>query len=184
MTASRLVGRPVTAVTHDGSPHGVTALALWEPPLTALVGEQGAPVRRSAVAESADLVADLVAEGVPTLAFVRSRHGAEILALQAKAALADVDPSLPGRVAPYRGGYLPEDRREIERQLRAGELLAVAATNALELGIDIAGLDAVVMAGYPGTRSSLWQQVGRAGRGRPAGSASWLRATTRSTPTW
>ena len=169
VTASRLVGLPVVAVTADGAPHGVTALALWEPPLTGLVGEQGAPVRRSAVAESADLVADLVAEGVPTLAFVRSRHGAEILALQAKALLADVDPSLPGRVAPYRGGYLPEDRREIERQLRAGELMAVAATNALELGIDIAGLDAVVMAGYPGTRSSLWQQVGRAGRGETGG---------------
>ncbi|MEJ7628892.1 MAG: DEAD/DEAH box helicase [Nocardioidaceae bacterium] len=169
VTAGRLVGVPVVAVTTDGAPHGSTALALWEPPLTALVGEQGAPVRRSAVAESADLVADLVADGVPTLAFVRSRHGAEILALQAKAALADVDPALPAQVAPYRGGYLPEDRREIERQLRAGELTAVAATNALELGIDIAGLDAVVMAGYPGTRSSLWQQVGRAGRGSTGG---------------
>ena len=121
------------------------------------------------VAESADLVADLVSEGVPTLAFVRSRHGAEILALQAKAALSDVDPALAERVAPYRGGYLPEDRREIERQLRAGDLLGVAATNALELGIDIAGLDAVVMAGYPGTRSSLWQQIGRAGRGSTGG---------------
>jgi DEAD/DEAH box helicase domain-containing protein len=169
VTASRLVGEPVVAVTRDGAPHGPTALALWEPPLTSLVGEQGAPVRRSVVAESADLVADLVSEGVPTLAFVRSRHGAEILALQAKAALSDVDPALADRVAPYRGGYLPEDRREIERQLRAGELLGVAATNALELGIDIAGLDAVVMAGYPGTRSSLWQQVGRAGRGSTGG---------------
>ncbi len=169
VTASRLVGAPVVAVTRNGAPHGGTALALWEPPLTALTGERGAPVRRSAVAESADLVADLVAEGVPTLAFVRSRHGAESLALRVKAALADVDPALPGRVAPYRGGYLPEDRREIERRLRAGELLAVSATNALELGIDISGLDAVVMAGYPGTRASLWQQVGRAGRGASGG---------------
>lgn len=168
-TATRLVGAPVVAVTADGSPHGVTALALWEPPLTSLTGEHGAPVRRSAVAESADLVADLVADGVPTLAFVRSRHGAETLALQVKSALAEVDPSLPDRVAPYRGGYLPEDRREIEQRLRAGDLLAVSATNALELGIDIAGLDAVVMAGYPGTRASLWQQVGRAGRGASGG---------------
>lgn len=169
VTATRLVGAPVIAVTADGAPYGVTALALWEPPLTTLTGEQGAPVRRSAVAESADLVADLVVQGVPTIAFVRSRHGAEILALQVKSALAEVDPSLPGRVAPYRGGYLPEDRREIEQRLRAGELLAVSATNALELGIDIAGLDAVVMAGYPGTRASLWQQVGRAGRGASGG---------------
>lgn len=169
VTATRLVGSPVVAVTDDGAPRGEMALALWEPPLTALTGEQGAPVRRSAVAESADLVADLVAQGVPTLAFVRSRHGAETLALQVKAALADVDPALPDRVAPYRGGYLPEDRREIEQRLRSGELLAVSATNALELGIDIAGLDAVVMAGYPGTRASLWQQVGRAGRGSVGG---------------
>ena len=169
VTASRLVGLPVLAVTDDGAPRGETALALWEPPLTALTGENGAPVRRSAVAESAELVTDLVVDGVRTLAFVRSRHGAETLALQVQAALAEVDPSLPGRVAPYRGGFLPEDRREIERRLRLGELLAVSATNALELGIDIAGLDAVVLAGYPGTRASLWQQVGRAGRGAVGG---------------
>jgi DEAD/DEAH box helicase domain-containing protein len=163
-TARRLLGLPAVAVTADGAPHGPTALALWEPPLTAMTGERGAPVRRSAVSESADLVADLVADGVATLAFVRSRHGAEVLALRVKAALAEVGPELPGLVAPYRGGYLAEDRREIERRLRAGELRAVAATNALELGIDVSGLDAVVMAGYPGTRASLWQQVGRAGR--------------------
>jgi DEAD/DEAH box helicase domain-containing protein len=170
-TASRLLGLPVVAVTSDGAPRGETALALWEPPVTSLLGEHGAPVRRSVVAESADLVVDLVTRGVPTLAFVRSRHGAELLALQARRALAEIDPALPGRVAAYRGGYLPEDRREIEHRLRSGELVAVAATNALELGIDISGLDAVVLAGYPGTRASLWQQVGRAGRGSRGGLA-------------
>ncbi|MGI8433513.1 MAG: DEAD/DEAH box helicase [Nocardioidaceae bacterium] len=164
LTASRLVGQPVAAVTDDGSPRGRVAVALWEPPLTSLHGEHGAPVRRSAAAETADLVADLVADDVRTLAFVRSRRGAEAVALQAKSALHAVDPDLAARVAPYRGGYLPEDRRALEQRLRSGELLAVSATNALELGIDIAGLDAVVMAGFPETRASMWQQIGRAGR--------------------
>jgi DEAD/DEAH box helicase domain-containing protein len=164
VTASRLIGAPVLAVETDGSPRGATTIALWEPPLTSLRGEQGAPVRRSAAAETADLVADLVADGVRTLAFVRSRRGAETVALQAQSKLADVDPDLASRVAPYRGGYLPEDRREIERRLKDGDLLAVAATNALELGIDISGLDAVVLAGFPGTRASMWQQLGRSGR--------------------
>jgi DEAD/DEAH box helicase domain-containing protein len=164
VTASRLVGEPVLAVESDGSPRGRTTIALWEPPLTSLTGEQGAPVRRSAAAETADLVADLVADGVRTLAFVRSRRGAESVALQAAAKLAAVDPALADRVAPYRGGFLPEDRRDIEKRLRGGDLLAVAATNALELGIDISGLDAVVLAGFPGTRASMWQQLGRSGR--------------------
>ncbi len=168
-TAGRLVGRAVAEVVVDGSPSGRTALAMWEPPLTSLRGEQGAPVRRAATAETADLVADLVADGVRTLAFVRSRRGAESVALQIKEALDEVASGLSARVAPYRGGYLPEDRRELEQQFRSGELLAMAATNALELGIDIADLDAVVIAGFPGSRASLWQQVGRAGRGGQGG---------------
>ncbi len=164
VTAGRLVGEPVVAVADDGAPRGRTTIGLWEPPLTSLQGEQGAPVRRSASSETADLVADLVADGVRTLAFVRSRQGVESVAMQAKNALHAVDPGLARRVAPYRGGYLAEDRRELERRLRSGELLAVSATNALELGIDIDGLDAVVMAGFPGTRASMWQQIGRSGR--------------------
>ncbi|HEY7043313.1 MAG TPA: DEAD/DEAH box helicase [Nocardioidaceae bacterium] len=164
VTACRLVGTDVTAVDVDGSPRGQTVVALWEPPLTSLRGEQGAPVRRSATAETADLVADLVADGVRTLAFIRSRRGAETVALQAQAKLHEVDVDLAKRVAPYRGGYLPEDRRELEQRFKSGDLLAVSATNALELGIDISGLDAVVMAGFPGTRASMWQQIGRSGR--------------------
>ncbi|WP_432476291.1 DEAD/DEAH box helicase [Nocardioides sp. GXQ0305] len=164
-TASRLTGLPVVAVTDDASPRGQVSLAFWEPSFTSLKGENDAPVRRSAAAETADLLTDLVVDGVRTLAFVRSRRGAEQVALTAAGALAEVDPSLPGRVAAYRGGYLPEERRDLEQRLRSGQLLGLAATSALELGIDVSGLDAVVMAGYPGTRSALWQQLGRAGRG-------------------
>jgi DEAD/DEAH box helicase domain-containing protein len=162
---ARLTGLDVMAVTDDASPRGRVALALWEPPFTTRTGENGAPVRRAASSETADLLADLVSSDVRTLAFVRSRRGAEQVAMTAAELLADVDASLPGRVAAYRGGYLPEERRALEEALRSGELIGLAATNALELGIDISGLDAVLMAGFPGTRAALWQQVGRAGRG-------------------
>jgi DEAD/DEAH box helicase domain-containing protein len=162
--AGRLTGLDVMAVSHDDAPRGEVALALWEPRFTSFRGENGAPVRRAASSESADLLADLVSGGVRTLAFVRSRRAAEQVALTAAGLLAEVDPDLRGRVAGYRGGYLPEERREIEQALRDGTLLGLAATNALELGIDVSGLDAVLVAGFPGTRAAWWQQVGRAGR--------------------
>jgi DEAD/DEAH box helicase domain-containing protein len=165
VAAGRLTGLDVMGVTDDASPRGQVSLALWEPPFTAHTGENGAPVRRAASSETAELLADLVAEGVRTLAFIRSRRGAEQVAMTAADLLADVDVSLPARVASYRGGYLPEERRAIEEALRSGELIGLAATNALELGIDVRGLDAVLMAGFPGTRAALWQQLGRAGRG-------------------
>src|SRR3954469_20718413 len=165
--ASRLVGAPVTAVTDDGSPRPGATFALWEPPLTEKTGEHGAPLRRSAAADAATLLADLVEQGARTLAFVRSRRSAESVADQTRRLLADRGrAALVRRVDSYRGGYLPEERRELERLLSSGELLGVATTNALELGIDIAGLDAVVLAGYPGTLASMWQQAGRAGRAR------------------
>lgn len=163
--ASRLTGVPVIEVTDDASPRGEVVFALWEPPLlTELRGEKGAPVRRTATAETAELLADLVVQGVRTVAFVRSRRGAELIAVIAQERLAEVDRSLPRRVAAYRGGYLPEERRALERALHSGELLGLAATTALELGVDVSGLDAVLITGYPGTRASLWQQAGRAGR--------------------
>ena len=130
-SAARLTGLDVDEVTDDGSPHGPQAFVCWEPPLTELRGEHGAPVRRSAIAETADLLADLVADGVATLAFVRSRRGAEAVALSARRALAEVSPDLAAKVAAYRAGYLPEERRAIEAALRSGELVGVAATNAL-----------------------------------------------------
>ena len=164
-TASELIGQTVLEVTEDGSPQGARTVALWEPALrTDLVGENGAPVRRSAGAEAARVMADLIAEGARTLTFVRSRRGAELTALGARARLEDVAPELAGRVASYRAGYLAEDRRALERALAEGDLRGLASTNALELGVDIAGLDAVVLAGFPGTVTSFWQQAGRSGR--------------------
>jgi DEAD/DEAH box helicase domain-containing protein len=169
LMAERLLALPVTAVTDDASPRGALDILLWEPPL--LPGSSpedsaapAVPVRRTATAEAADLLADLVSSGVRTVAFVRSRRGAEAVALGAKRGLAEAIPQLVGRVAAYRAGYLAEERRGIERALHSGALLGVATTNALELGVDISGLDAVLMAGWPGSRTSMWQQAGRAGR--------------------
>ncbi|MFF0818477.1 DEAD/DEAH box helicase [Rhodococcus sp. NPDC003318] len=163
--AARLIGAPCTEVVDDGSPHGPRTVALWEPPLlTEVTGENGAPVRRAAGSEAARIMADLVVEGARTLTFVRSRRGAELTAMGTKRILAEVDSELVERVAAYRAGYLAEDRRELETALADGTLLGAATTNALELGVDIAGLDAVVVAGFPGTVASFWQQAGRSGR--------------------
>ena len=179
ISAGRLVGTPVVAVTNDQSPRGETAFALWEPPLLGSRsaatrgadggkldgrGENGAPLRRSTLAETADLLGDLVAAGARTVAFVRSRRAAETVATLTRSALGPVEPSLADQVAAYRAGYLPHERRTLEAKLQSGTLRGVAATNALELGVDVAHLDAVLMAGWPGTRASLWQQAGRAGR--------------------
>ena len=165
VSASRLVGLPITAVSEDASPRGTTEFALWEPPLMPdYGGENGAPVRRSTTAEVGDLLADLVVEGARTIAFTRSRRGAEAVALNARRAVSEVAEELGPRIAAYRAGYLPEERRELEKRLQSGDLLGVAATNALELGVDVAGLDAVILSGWPGTVASVWQQAGRAGR--------------------
>ncbi|GAB3007707.1 DEAD/DEAH box helicase [Mycobacterium bourgelatii] len=164
-TAAELLGQPVVEITEDGSPQGARTVALWEPALRDdLVGENGAPVRRSAGAEAARIMADLIVEGAQTLTFVRSRRAAELTALAARARLDDIAPDLSPLVASYRAGYLSEDRTALEHALADGRLRGLASTNALELGVDIAGLDAVVLAGFPGTVASFWQQAGRSGR--------------------
>ena len=167
--ATTLVGRECVEVTADASPQGGRTVALWEPPLMeGLTGEHGAPVRRPAPVEASSLMAALVAEGARTLTFVRSRAGAESTALRARERLVEDHGArgaeLAGRIAAYRAGYLAEDRRALERGLAEGELVGVASTSALELGVDISELDAVVSAGFPGTIASFWQQAGRAGR--------------------
>ena len=157
--ASTLCGLPVAEVDDDGSPAGERLLALWNPPLW----DKAAGVRASANGETAALLAALVASGYRSIAFTRSRKSAELVAAAAKRRLSD---DAAARVRPYRGGYLAGERREIEAELFSGQLLGVAATNALELGVDIGGLDACVLDGFPGTIASFWQQVGRAGRTR------------------
>lgn len=152
-----LLGQEVAAVTDDASPRRETVVALWEPP----EGEDG--TRRSTLSEAASVLTDLVRSQVQTVAFARSRPGVEAVATRTREAL-EADGEVSPRVAAYRGGYLPEERRALESALRDRSVMGLAATSALELGIDIAGLDAVVMAGWPGTRASFWQQAGRAGR--------------------
>jgi DEAD/DEAH box helicase domain-containing protein len=177
-TASRLIGLDVEAVTDDGSPRGGVTFALWEPPFLpighAVDADRGGAddsfgsrpeIRMSTLRQTADLLTDAVVNGARTLAFVRSRRGAEVVATMSRRALAEAVPDLAGRVAAYRAGYLREERRSLERALLDGELLGLASTNALELGVDLVGVDAVVLAGYPGTLASMWQQAGRAGRG-------------------
>lgn len=157
--ASDLCGRPVAEIDDDGSPQGERLLALWNPPLW----NKETGVRASASGESARLLAALVQAGRRTIAFTRSRRAAELVAAGAQRRL---PPDQARLVRAYRGGYLSAERREIEGDLFAGRLLGVAATNALELGVDIGGLDACVLNGFPGTIASMWQQVGRAGRAR------------------
>ncbi len=163
--ATRLVGMPVESVTQDGSARGSVTVGLWEPPSRTSTDAEPAVTarRRSAVAESADLLADLVTSGAQTVAFARSRVGAEVLAASARRRLAQAGMD-EGLVAAYRSGYLPEERRVLEQALREGAVRGMAATTALELGVDVSGLDAVVLAGWPGTVASFWQQIGRAGR--------------------
>lgn len=164
--ARRLLGRDVTAITDDGAPTGARTVALWEPGfIEGLEGENGAPVRRAATTEAAGIMATSVAEGARTLTFVRSRRAAETVSMRTQEELISMGRrDFAQRIASYRAGYLAEDRRKLESMLDQGELLGVATTNALELGIDVGGLDTVVTAGFPGTVASFWQQAGRAGR--------------------
>ena len=161
---SALIGAPARSVEEDTSGHGEVVVGFWESEFSGATGEHDAPLRRSLVATGADMLSDLAVNSIRSVAFIRSRRGAEAMAQMVKRQLAEVDPSLVGRAAAYRAGLLPEERREVEQQLNNGKLLAVSTTPALELGIDIAGLDGVVVAGWPGTRASFFQQLGRAGR--------------------
>ena len=161
LSLEMLTGRPATAFTENTAAIPQRTFVFWQPP-TIL----NTDTRRGVLDESARLLARIVPNGDQAVAFARSRHAVEYVAKETKDLLVqDFEPAdLEHMVRAYRGGYLAHERRELEQDLRSGEIRAMAATNALELGIDITGLDIVITAGWPGTKASLWQQVGRAGR--------------------
>ncbi|MFL5907325.1 MAG: DEAD/DEAH box helicase, partial [Solirubrobacterales bacterium] len=161
--AERLAGVDFELLDDDGAPRAGREIAMWNPPVI----EQHTQTRRSPVSEAADLLVELVSRGVRTICFMRSRRGIELINRFASMTLAEQGKGeLAERIAPYRAGYTPQQRREIESQLASGDLLAVAATDALELGIDVGELDAAICVNFPGTVASLRQMWGRAGRRR------------------
>ena len=158
--AERLTGLDVVAVTEDGAPSEGREFALWNPPII----DDANTVRRSPMREGTEIFSTLVASGTRTLSFVRSRQTAELMYRYAREQLARIGTTEAGSISSYRAGYVPEERREIERQLAEGELTGVVTTNALELGIDIGDLDATLLNGYPGSLAATFQQAGRSGR--------------------
>jgi DEAD/DEAH box helicase domain-containing protein len=153
--ASSLTGLDFTVVGDDGAPRAERTIALWNPELI----DEELGQRASALADASKLMADLVERGLRTLVFAKSRRAAELIHKFTADRLGDAS-----QLSPYRAGYTAAQRREIEQRLFAGDLLGVSATNALELGIDVGMLDAVISVGFPGTVASLRQQWGRAGR--------------------
>ena len=158
--ARGLTGLPCEVVDNDNSPRGWKDFVFWNPPLI----DEKKTARRSAHWEATGLFTELVSQGTRTLTFTRTRRLTELIYIYTKQRLQEESYELSKLIMPYRGGYMPEDRRRIERELFGGELLGVVATNALELGIDSGGLEATVLDGYPGSISSTWQQAGRSGR--------------------
>jgi DEAD/DEAH box helicase domain-containing protein len=167
--ARRLVGLEFEVVTDDGSPHGGKEFVFWNPPLI----DEAKTARRSANTEASLLLTQLMASGTRSLAFARTRKLTELIYMYSRDRLAETDPTLARRIKPYRAGYLPQERRQIEQELFQGQLLGVVATTALELGVDIGDLEATILTGYPGSIASTWQQAGRSGRGGE-GSLSFL----------
>ena len=155
--ARSLLGLEATVVEDDGAPRATRTVAFWNPPVL----DEPLQLRASALGEGARLLAELVSRGLRTICFTKSRKATELIHRFASERL---DAETAARLSPYRAGYTPEQRREIERRLVAGELLGVTATDALELGIDIGLLDCAISVGFPGTVASLRQQWGRAGR--------------------
>jgi len=157
----RLVGLHFKVIDDDSSPYGGKEFVFWNPPII----DKAKSARRSANTEATFLFTELVRAEIRTIAFARSRKLTELIYIYARDQLAQERSELARRIRPYRAGYLPEERHQIERQLFDGELLGVVATTALELGVDIGHLDATVLTGYPGSIASTWQQAGRSGRG-------------------
>lgn len=170
--AEALFDRPFGHVEEDGSPSAGRVIHFWQPPVV------DGDFRRGVVQEMSDVLPELVAARRRTIAFCRSRKDTEVVLKETRDALRSVDGGHDESrlVAAYRGGYTPEERRGVQSDLLAGKLMAVVSTNALELGVDIGQLEVVLQAGFPGTRASFWQQIGRAGRrGRTAEAYLMLR---------
>jgi DEAD/DEAH box helicase domain-containing protein len=165
--AEVLTGLPFALVDKDGASSGERRVVFRNPPLK----DEEKGDRRSMLTEGAFVFSRLVASGVRTIAFAKSRKSAELIYRYAADRLG---PDLARRISPYRAGYTVRERREIEARLFRGELLGVVSTNALELGVDVGSLDAVVCCGYPGSVASIWQQWGRAGRGKDPSLAVYI----------
>jgi len=159
--ATRVTGREMTVIDRDGSGRGRRVYVFWSPPVTR---QRTRRSRRSANVEAHEVMAELIRRGAATIAFSKAKMTAEMIHRYVRDNLRETAPHLAGKVTPYRGGYRPEDRRQIEQRLFSGELMGVSTTPALELGIDVGGLDAAIVVGYPGTLASFLQQSGRAGR--------------------
>ena len=158
--AENLCGREFELVDEDGAPRGTRHFVLWNPPRMTPDGME----RRSTNLEAKDLMVGLMEEGYQVISFVRARLVTEVMLRYCQDELSARGGGLSSRLKAYRGGYLPQERRQIEASLFSGELLGVISTNALELGIDVGSLDASILVGFPGTIASTWQQAGRAGR--------------------
>jgi DEAD/DEAH box helicase domain-containing protein len=164
---ARLTGRPAVAVDHDDAPRGPREVVVWRP--ADLPGDAGR--RRSAQSEAAELGVALARAGVKTLVFTNTRRSAELVR---RYAVQLAPPALQAAILSYRGGYLPEDRERIAAAFREGDARLLVATSALELGVDVGGVDAVVLVGYPGSHAAFWQRSGRAGRGRARSLTVWI----------
>ncbi len=171
--AEALVERPMALVDRSGAPRGERHFAIYNPPVV----NRQLGIRRSALNCARDVALTFLHKGLQTIVFAPSRLSTEILVTYLKEAL-ETRPGSEGVIRGYRGGYLPLKRREIERGLREGSVLGVVSTNALELGIDIGGLDVAVLLGYPGSVASAWQQAGRAGRRSGASAAVMVANST------
>ena len=172
--AETMIGRPVQLIDENGAPAGERHVVFYNPPVV----NQQLGIRAGSIPQTRNIAANLLKAGIQNIVFARSRLTVEVLVRYLKDMVRDPLGNA-GKVRGYRGGYLPTQRREIERELRAGNITTVVSTNALELGIDIGQLDACVLCGYPGTIASTWQQAGRAGR---RGSASLLIVVASSGP--
>jgi DEAD/DEAH box helicase domain-containing protein len=157
-----LLGDDVHVIEGSGAPRGPRSVMFWNPPITNVASGQ----RLSANVETTALFTDLVTQEIKTITFTRARKIAELLIRYARSRLDGGHADLAQRIASYRAGYQAEDRRAIERALFSGDLVGLVSTNAMELGVDVGGLDAAILNGYPGTVASTWQQLGRAGRGQ------------------